>query len=44
MIESKKTNQTYFLKKGETINGLKIEEILTNKVILSYEGEKGELI
>ena len=44
MIESKKANQTYFLKKGDTINGLKIEEILTNKVILSYEGEKGELI
>jgi len=44
MIESKKANQTYFLKKGETINNLKIEEILPNKVILSYEGEKGELI
>ena len=44
MIENKKVNQTYFLKAGEVINNLKIESILKNKVILTYEGEKGELI
>ena len=44
MIESKKTNQTYFLRAGESINNLRIESILENKVIFVYEGEKGELI
>lgn len=44
MIENKKVNQTYFLKAGEVINNLKIESILKNKVILTYEGEKAELI
>jgi len=44
MIENTEAKQTYFLKKGEVINNLKIERILRNKVILSYEGEKAELI
>jgi len=44
MIESKEQEQTYFLNKGEMINSLKVERILRNKVILSYEGEEGELI
>jgi len=44
MIESKEQEQTYFLNKGEMINSLKVERILRNKVILSYEGQKGELI
>ena len=44
MIENKKTDQTYFLRAGESINNLKIEAILENKVMFVYEGEKGELI
>jgi type II secretory pathway component PulC len=44
MIENKNLNQTYFLREGEVINNLKIESILENKVIMSYEGEKGELM
>jgi len=44
MIESKETKQTYFLNKGETINSLKIERILRDKVILSHEGQEAELI
>ena len=44
MIESKKLKQTYFLNVGDVISNLKIEAILKNKVILSYKGQKGELI
>ncbi len=44
MIESKEAEQTYFLKKGEFLNNLKIERIYRNKVILSYEGEEAELM
>jgi len=42
MIEDKKEKTTYFLKKGQTINKLKIEDILKDRVILSFEEEKIE--
>lgn len=44
MIEDKQEKKTYFLKKGDTINQFKIEDILTDRVILSFEGEKIELL
>lgn len=44
MIEDKKEKKTYFLKKGGMINKLKIENILKDRVILSFGGEKVELI
>ena len=44
MIEDKKAKKTYFLKKGDEINEFKIEDISENKVILSFKGEKIELI
>jgi len=44
MIEDKKAKKTYFLKEGQKINKFKIEDILKDRVILSFEGEKIELI
>jgi len=44
MIEDKKAKKTYFLRKGQKINKFKIEDILKDKVILSFGGEKIELI
>jgi len=44
MIEDKKAQKTYFLKKGDTIKEFKIDEILKDRVILSYEGQKVELM
>ena len=44
MIEDEKTKKTYFLKKGQMINEFKIEDVLKNEVILSFKGEKIELI
>jgi type II secretory pathway component PulC len=44
MIENIETNETYFLKQDDLINGkLKIEAIFRNKVILSYQGDQAEL-
>lgn len=40
MIEDTKSKRVYFLKKGETINGIKIEAIFKDKVVLNYEGEE----
>lgn len=44
MIEDKKSEKTYFLKKGEAINRFRIEDILKDKVILTFEGKKIELM
>ncbi len=44
MIEDSKTKKTYFLKKGMKINKFKIEDILKDRVILSFEGGEIELI
>ncbi len=43
MIEDKKAKKTYFLKKGQKINKFKIEDILKDRVILRFGGEKIEL-
>ena len=44
MIENKNTNETLFLKEGDTINKLTVQKILSDRVILSYEGETIELL
>jgi hypothetical protein len=44
MIEDSKAKKTYFLKKGEMINEFKIDNILTDRVILSFGGETIQLM
>jgi len=44
MIEDSAAKKTYFLKKGMKINKFEIEDILKDRVILSFQGEKIELI
>ena len=44
MIEDKKEKKTYFLKTGDMINKLRIDNILKDKVILTYENQKIELM
>jgi hypothetical protein len=44
MIENKETGETLFLKKGDIINRLTIQEIFADRVILSYDGETIELL
>ena len=43
MIENTKTRATYFLKKGNVFNNIKVEAIFKDKVVLSFEGEEIEL-
>lgn len=43
VIEDKKIQKTYFLYKGQILNQMKLEEILEDRVILDFEGEKFEL-
>ncbi|PIU41209.1 MAG: hypothetical protein COS99_06655 [Candidatus Omnitrophica bacterium CG07_land_8_20_14_0_80_42_15] len=42
-IEDKKGNKTHFVYKGDSLNDVSVEDILENKVILNYKGEKFEL-
>jgi len=43
MIEDVNTQKIYFLKRGDSIEGIKVQTILRDRVILSYEGEEVEL-
>jgi len=43
MVEDKKSKKTYFLRTGDMINKLKVENVLKDKVILSFEGRQVEL-
>jgi len=43
IIEDTKSGRTYFLKKGQTINGAKIKEVFPDKIILSYGDQEFEL-
>ncbi|MFH1782902.1 MAG: hypothetical protein ABH848_04740 [Candidatus Omnitrophota bacterium] len=43
IIENTTTYNTYFVKRGQTVGELKVEAVLKDKVILSYEGEEAEL-
>ena len=44
MIEDKKVQKTYFLKAGDTINKFRIDAIFNDRAILSYKGDKMELM
>jgi hypothetical protein len=44
MIENTETNETLFLKEGDIINKLVVHDILSDRVILMYEGETIELL
>jgi hypothetical protein len=43
MIEDTKAKRTHFLKKGDSIDNIKLEEVYKDKVVLEYKGEKFEL-
>jgi hypothetical protein len=43
MVENTKSNKTFFLKRGDTVNGLTISDILRDKIILNYKGDEVEL-
>ena len=42
MVKNTKTNITFFLKKGEFLNGMEIVDILENKLILKIKGKEVE--
>lgn len=44
MVEDKKANKTHFLKKGDMLDNLKVEDVLKDRVILSFMGETMELM
>ena len=43
MVKNVKTNITFFLKKGEQLDGMVIESILDNKLFLNVKGKQVEL-
>jgi type II secretory pathway component PulC len=43
IVEDKKAQKTYYLRKGQYIGELQLEDILTGKIILNYNGQKFEL-
>lgn len=43
MIEEGTTGRTFFLKRGQDINGVKIQAINKEKVTVTYKGEEGAL-
>lgn len=44
VIEDKKDKKTYFLNKGQTVSEMKVEDILKDRIILDFDGEKVELV
>lgn len=44
MVEDKTEKKTYFLKQGNEIKGLKVKEILPDRIILEYKGEEMEFM
>ncbi len=43
IVENKKINKTYYLRKGQFIEGIQIEDIQEGKIILNFKGQKYEL-
>lgn len=43
VIKNRRTNQTFFVSKGATLNNVKVEQILGDSIVLTYNGEKKEL-
>jgi len=44
MIEDTEAKKTYFLKRGDPISGLRIKNILKDRIILEYQGEEMEFM
>ncbi len=44
IVEDKKDKKTYFLNKGQAISDMKVDDILSDRIILDFEGEKFELV
>lgn len=44
IIEDKKAQKTYYLTKGQSFNGMTVEEISEGKVVLDYQGKKIALL
>ncbi len=44
VIEDKKAQKTYYLIKGQSFNGMTVEEISEGKVVLDYQGKKIALL
>ena len=43
IIEDKKAQKTYYLSKGQSLDGYVVEEIYEDRVVLSYEGKNSSL-
>ncbi len=43
MIEDVSTGRTFFVRKGQEFNGVKVQEITQEKVNVTFEGQEGEL-
>lgn len=43
MIEDETTGRTYFLKRGQEVREVKIQSITKEKVVVTYDGQEGEL-
>ncbi|MFH1355013.1 MAG: type II secretion system protein N [Candidatus Omnitrophota bacterium] len=43
IIQDKKTEQTYYLSRGQSVGEIKVEEIQDGRVVLNYKGKKFEL-
>jgi|GEM_PF-895953 len=43
VVEDRKNQKTYFLYKGQTVNQMRVEDILGDRVIFVFEGERFEL-
>ncbi|MFA5272299.1 MAG: hypothetical protein WC412_08220 [Candidatus Omnitrophota bacterium] len=43
VIEDKKAQKTYYLRKGQYIGELRLEDILEGKIVLNYNGQNYEL-
>ena len=43
MIEDIATGKTYFVRRGQEVKGVKIQTVLKEKVVVTYNGQEGEL-
>ena len=43
MVEDENTGRTYFLKRGQELRGVKIQTVSEEAVVVTYEGEQGQL-
>ena len=43
MIENTAEEKTYFIKRGHNVDGVRIEAIYKDRVVISFEGKEAEL-